>query len=132
MHAGDDLVVELGIFGEKIVDECGDVFDPFSQRGQMQRDHVEPIVQVFPELPGFYQFFEVFVGGGNDADIDFDRFHAAHTANFMLLQDPEKFALQVRGDIADFIQKTGASIGRFQESLLERDGSREGSSFVTE
>ena len=54
-------------------------FSPtLAQGGQVQRDHAEPVVQVFAERPGGNGLFKVFVRRGDDPHIHLDGPRAAH------------------------------------------------------
>ena len=49
-----------------------------AQRRDMQRDDVEPIVEVLAEPTGFDFPLQVLVGGGNDAYVDLNRARSTH------------------------------------------------------
>ena len=50
-------------------DEQRDVLRPLSQRGQVQDQHIDPIVQIPAELAAGHQLIEVSVGRGDEADV---------------------------------------------------------------
>lgn len=54
-------------------DQRGNVFGPFAQRTQRQREHVEPVEQISakPALGDFGG--QVAVGAGDDPHVDLDR-----------------------------------------------------------
>ena len=68
---------------------------------------------------------EIFVGGGEDADVDFDCVGAAEAHEFALLDDAKQFGLRFRADGADFVEEDGALIGDFEETFFGGDGAGE-------
>ena len=79
----DGRVRLLGVFqSRKWVDQLGDVLGAVLQSGRDDGDDVEPVVQVLPEdafLDG--SSLEVPVRGGDDPDVDVDRFGSPTRSN---------------------------------------------------
>src|SRR5438132_14098219 len=63
------LLVELGQEQRR---QPGNLFPPLAQRGHPDLHHVEPVVEILPELPARHRLLEVPVGGGDHADVDVD------------------------------------------------------------
>ena len=85
-----DASVQFGVeFFQEIRDEERNVFFPFPQRRHPDRDHVQPVVKVFPEFPLADRSFEIDVGGGNDPDVDLDRSGPADPLDRPLFQHPQ-------------------------------------------
>ena len=57
------------------------VFGTLAKSGQFDRHDRQPIIEVFPESARFYCVFQVNVGCGNNADIDFHRLGMASRAS---------------------------------------------------
>ncbi len=57
---------------QEFFDEERDVFFAVAQRRDEEGDDVEAVEEVFAEVAAGDLFFEVFVGGGDDADVDVD------------------------------------------------------------
>ena len=77
MYAAHLLVEGEAVLLDEKTDEQGDVFPPLDQGRQADRDHVETKVEILAEPADLELMFEILVGGGNDADIEFNRFGAA-------------------------------------------------------
>ena len=106
---------------------------PLPQRGELQVQHVQAVVQVLPEaaLHGLLQ--QVLVGGGDDAHVHRDHPAAAHPADLLLLQDPQQLHLGLPGDLADLVQKQGAAVGQFEHALpAAPGGAGEGPGLIAE
>ena len=102
--------------------------------GQGQQAHAESgnaVVQVFAELTPCDGFFQVLVGGGHDAYIQLDGALATQSGELALLQHAQQLALQVHGHLANFVQKQGAALGLFKQTLLIAVGARECAFVVT-
>ena len=59
---------------------------PVAERRNEDREHVQPVEQIFPEGAGGNRAFHVLVGRGNEAHVDLDRLGAAQPFEFALLQ----------------------------------------------
>ena len=77
-------------------------------------------------------FFEVDVGGRDDAGIDGDFLASADTFDGLFLEEAEEFDLEGLGDFADFIEEEGAVAGGFDSAFALEVGAGEGSFFVAE
>src|SRR4030042_2266279 len=121
---GDLFAVLLGRFLEKVDNEQGDIFLFLPQGRKADRDDIEPIKEVLPEISAFDQRFEKLIGGGDHPNIDFNIFRSSHPFDLMLLKESEKFGLRRKAEIAHFIKEERPTIGLFEESpfCLERSG----------
>ena len=122
----------VGVSGEKVADEGGDVFGSIAQRGDGEGDDIEPVEEVRAEGPGLDHFFKVAMGGGNDADIDGNTGSGADALDLAFLQDAEELGLKGEGDVADFVEKERAIVGLLESSNAQLIGPGEGAFFVTE
>ena len=64
--------VLLAELGEELAGEERDVFLAVAQGRDVEGDDVEAVEEVFAEVAAGDLFFEVFVGGGDDAGVDVD------------------------------------------------------------
>src|SRR5215472_18969747 len=55
---------------QEVAGQQGNVFAAFTKRGDVDGDDTEPIEQVFAEFAGSDGLFDVFVGGGDHADVN--------------------------------------------------------------
>ena len=74
------------------------------------------MIQVAAERPLTDHFRQVPIGAGQEAGIHLDRDRLAHRHHFLLLQDPQQLGLKEQGDIADFIEKDRAAVGRADDA----------------
>src|SRR5579863_8909243 len=89
----------------EVLGEQRDVFAALAQRWQANLNHVEAIEQIFAESSLLNFFGQIFVGGRDDAHIDFNFLRAADAVETALLQDAQEIGLQLGRDVADFIEK---------------------------
>ncbi len=71
---------------EEMPDQIGQILDPFAQRRQAQRHHVEAEEQIFPEQALLNQDTQILVACSHDAHVGLDRRAAADGGVFALLQ----------------------------------------------
>ncbi len=70
-----------------MINEERDIFFLSLQRRQMDRDYMDPIIEVLPKKPLFNLFLEVFIRCHNNSDIGFDKFFAAYRIEPFVLKD---------------------------------------------
>ena len=102
-----------GEFLEKMAGEERDIFLALAQRRDHERNHVEAVEKIFAKISLGDFFFQIFVGGGNDAHIDGDGIVAAHRDEALLLERAQNFGLRLQAHVADFIEEQRAAIGAF-------------------
>ena len=98
----------------------------------MDRDDFQTEVEIFAKAFFSDGFFQVLIGGGEDAHIGFENVAAADTAVFVILQNPQQFGLEVEGDVADLIQKQRAAFGQLELAQAPVHGAGEGAFFMAE
>src|SRR5258708_20948347 len=99
----------------------GNVFAAIAQRRQLKVNDVEAVIEIFSEAAFADKGEEVHVGGGDDADVDFNLLSAAEAHEFALLNDAEKLSLRFRTDGGDFVEEDRALIGVCEKSLFVSD-----------
>ena len=72
------------------------------------------------------------VSGRDDADVGGDGPGFPHPLKLLGLQDPQELYLDGRGDVADFVQKDIAPVGRLEAALAMGVGPGEGALDVAE
>ncbi|MEY4258681.1 MAG: hypothetical protein RJA56_1582 [Pseudomonadota bacterium] len=92
---------------------------------------IESVVQVFAELVFGDVLFQVFVGRGDDANINGDGLVGAQWLDLSLLQHPQEFDLHVQGQVANFVQENRAAIGHFKAAHPFAHGTGESAFSVT-
>ena len=83
----------------------GNVFAPLAQRGQVNLNHVEAVIEVLSESLLSHFLRQVFVGGSDDSHFGFDFLSASQAIEAALLQHAQQIGLQFGRDIADFIEE---------------------------
>src|SRR3972149_9104376 len=90
---------------DKILCELWDIGAPLPQWRDDDRYDVQPIEKVLPKRASLDLILQVFIGGGDDPDIDPDVLPAPHPADFLSLQGPQDLGLHVHAELADLIQE---------------------------
>ena len=62
-----------------------DLFPPLPQRGDPDLHHVEPVVEILPELAARHLLLEVPIGGGDHAGVDVEQPMAPHARELEVL-----------------------------------------------
>ena len=88
-----------------------DILLVFAKRRELDLDHVQTIVEVFPELPRRDQGGEVLVRGSQYPNVHGLLPIAAHGPDRPLLENPEQLDLKALIQLAHFVQEDGAPLG---------------------
>src|ERR1017187_1553539 len=131
-HALDGLLQLDRELLEKAVDEKGDVLLPIAERSERQRDDVQPVEEILAKAALGDGLREIPVRRRDDADVDRHGFRSAHARHATLLQDAQEVELQLRADVADFVEEERAAVRGHEFALAARRGAREGSLLVAE
>src|ERR1700687_3301224 len=107
------------------------VLRTLSQRRNINRENVQPVVEVAAKLLLLDHFFQAVVSGGDNSDVHSSGHSATQSFEFALLQDPQEPRLQFQRDIPNFIQEQRSVIRQLKPADLLRDRTREGSALVT-
>src|SRR5208283_3902343 len=120
-HRGGDRadlpVVGGGELLEKMIDQEVHVLTSFAERGKLDADDLETVVEVLAELAGGDGVGEVTVGGRDQADVDLDRLVGAHPDDLAGLERPQELDLGSQGNVADLVEKHRPAVGVFEPSL---------------
>jgi hypothetical protein len=115
-----------------VVDEERDRVLAIAQRGNGDRYHVEPVVEILPEGTVAHGRLQVPVRCGEDARIDPHIALAAQPRELAVLEHLQELGLQTRMHLADLVQEDGALIGILELAELPLLGSRERALFEAE
>ena len=110
---------------EEVARQRRDVLAAFAQRRQVDRHHVEAIVQVVAETAGLDLVFQELIGRRHDARIDADGAALADALELVLLQHAQQLDLQLRTHAGDFVEEDRAAVGRLEAAGLVVDGAGE-------
>ena len=109
-----------------------DVVSPLAQRGHVQLDHLEPIVQVLAKSAARNSVGQLAVGGGQHAHVDPAALVLAHAADLALLQRAQQLDLHAGRDLAHFVEQQRAAVGRLEQARSVLRRARERPSRVSE
>src|SRR5208337_684707 len=97
-----NILLQAVLF-EKVLDQKCNVACTFSQRRDMDGNHVQPVEKVLTEFAFSDRTLQILVGCGQNADVDFNRSRSANPLKFGLLKEAKKFDLELRAHLPDFI-----------------------------
>ncbi len=109
-----------------------DVFRTLAQRRNAELELAEAMKKILAKAAFFDRSFEILIGGGDDADIDFDFAVAAETVERLAIQHAQKLDLSLQLQFADFVEKKSTFVGQFEEARFRNIGAAEGAFFVSE
>ena len=109
-----------------------DVAQPVAERRQVDGHDVQAIIEVFAKLAFAHHFGQIAVGGRNQPDIDVALGGIAHLLDAFGLQCAEQLSLGFHAQVADFVEKQRALVGRLEKPLFCGDGAAERALHVAE
>ena len=112
--------------------EQRDVLFAIAKRRNLDGDDVQPIEQVLAELTVGDHLREIAVGGGDDADVDFDRVRVADALELALLQRAQQLGLQRRAHRPHFVEEERSLVRLLEATLAVADRPGERAAHVAE
>ncbi|MNJ45961.1 hypothetical protein D3C77_410800 [compost metagenome] len=107
------LVLAAQLFENRLA-QRRQVIQAFTQWRHLDRQDVEPVVQVGAKLAAGHGCGQVGGGRGNDPHVAAHHLVGAHRLVFFFLQHAQQFALQRQRHVADFVEKQGATLSQLQ------------------
>lgn len=98
----------------------------------MNGNHVEAVKEIFTESTLLHPLAQVAVGGCDDARIDGDVAGPAEPAERVLLEKTQQLGLQVKGHLADLVEKDRSVLRQFEQPLFATLRVGEGTLFEAE
>ena len=98
----------------KVLEQAEHIVAPFAQRRDAQRGDVQAVIQVGAKAALVGAAAQVFLAGGDDADIQGDQLVAAEAFDYPLLQQAQQLDLYLQAHAFDFIEKQGAAVGKLE------------------
>jgi len=127
----DNLALLLGETPRKTSGQERDVVDPVVKGRQVDRNDVQPVVEVFPKVAVANLFQKVSVRGRQYSHVDMKGRFSPYAFELLSLKNSQEFDLGRWDDFANFIQKN-VPRAPAQSGRLFGDGSGEGALFMSE
>ena len=121
----------LGKVSSELSEQQLTVTSPFTQRRNVNRHRIQPVIKVFTELPLFATVQQINIGGSHYPDIGFLDFGTTDFYEFTILEHPQQPGLGAKGHFANLIQKNGTPIGYFEITLTGFVCTGKGAFFMT-
>ena len=118
---------ELG----KVFDQLIDIVASLTKGGEFDGGRANAVEEIFAKLLLGNQLRKGLVGGGEDADVDFDVIGGSEFLENSFLQDAEEFDLHRLREVANFVKEKSASIGLLESAFAIGDRSGKGSAHVS-
>src|SRR5712691_2054054 len=101
-----------------MLDHLRDHLGTLAERRDSKVDHVQPVIQVFPEAVLFNGTLEVSVRGGDDTDVDLDLAGASDAAKLLALDRPQQLRLTAQPDLAHLVEKQRPAVSDLEHARL--------------
>src|SRR6185295_12865161 len=120
------FAVTRSVCMDEVPYQYGNVVPSFAQRRDPNRKHIQAIVQVHPESSYRRHVLEMLIRRRDDPRIYSCGMRASEAFEFLLLDRAEELGLQFDWQIADFVEKQRAAVGRLKaaDSGRHRSGKR--------
>src|ERR1051326_1085261 len=99
----------------------GNVFRALAERRNINGKNVQAIEEIRPELLLLHEGTEITIGGGDQPRISAESAGATEPLKLALLQDTQKFGLQIDRDLSDLIQEDSPMMRQFEPADALRD-----------
>ncbi len=122
----------LTVLVPEMEEQRSDIAAAFTQGRQHQRANMQAVVEIAPKTAGAHVLAEIAIGGGHQAKIAGHRFRAAYRLVGMVLQETQQFDLQRQGQVADLVEKKGATFGHGHATATGSHRAGKGAAHVAE
>ena len=106
---------------EEILRQEGNILRSFTERRELNREHAEPVVEVFAERFLVDSLFQVAVRGGDDPDVDLPWGIAADSVELVFLQDAEELGLGLQRQLTDLVEKQCTAVRELEAAYASSD-----------
>ena len=83
-------------------------------RGDLDRDHVQPVIEILPEASGSDFVFQPLIGRREHPHIHRHRAGRPDPGHHAFLEDPEDLGLGREGHVADLVEEQGSPVGQLE------------------
>ena len=125
-------VPSLGQLGQNGGGDQRDVHLPFGEAWYLDREDIDPVIEVSAEGTVIDARLNVLVGGADKAEINIDLVIAANPLNGAVFQYAQQLGLQRQRHIADLIKEQGSAVCEFDPAFARLVGAGEGAFLMTE
>ena len=101
-------------FPDELRHQEGNVTFPVPQRGKLDVEHVEPEVEVPPELTDLHERPNFLVRGRDDPDVHAYGLLPADPEELPFLQDSQQLGLGGQRHLPDLVEEDGPTLGKFE------------------
>jgi hypothetical protein len=115
-------VVLLGVSVEVVLEDGDDVLAPLPQRGDVEDDGREAVVEVLAEAPLAHLLRQVLVRRRDDPHVGPERLRGAHAAELPALEHPEEPDLRLQRHLADLVEEDRPAVGLLEVARAALDG----------
>ena len=130
--AVDDLAEPRAIFLDEVMHEQRDVLGPLAQRRQVQREHVDAVIEILAKPAACNELLELAIGRGDDPDVDAPILIVADPAELLRLQDSQQLRLQRQRQLADLVEEQRPGVRGGEQTLAIARRVRERTADVAE
>ena len=130
-HRGRHAVAPCGQRRE-VLEQRREILEALAQRRDVQREHLQPEVEVGAELAPGHHFVQVPVGGGDEPRGDAPGPGAPDAPHLAALQHRKQPRLEIERQLPYLVQVDGAVLGRLDQPRPRRVGVGERTLFVPE
>src|SRR5260370_32792911 len=128
----DLTIIPLSELLHEVTNQQRDIFPSLSQRGNSDRKHIQPVVQIRSKFLLIDHGFQIAIRGSNQPSICLQGARAAKTLELPLLQDAQKLRLKLQRYFTDFIEEDSSTVRQLEASHALANRAREGALLVSE
>src|SRR5262249_30725839 len=96
-----------------------DVVASLPERGHVDADHLQAVVEILPEALFLAHLLEALVRGRHDPEIDGDRVRAAHALELARLDEAQQHGLRAERHLGALVQEQRAAVAQLDQALLD-------------
>ena len=125
-------ILARSLQAQEMFRQRNNILRPLAQRRHAQLELAEAMKQILAEAAVLHCGFQILVGRGDDAHVNFDLAVPAQTVERLTVEHAQQFDLSLQLQFADFVEEQRSLVGQFEQPGLGRIGAAESAFFISE
>src|SRR5208282_521238 len=125
-------IVRGAVGTEEVIEKQGNVAGTVAQGGENNGHNVNAVIEVFAESPGSHQFLQVFVGGGDEPEVNLPGALAADSGHGTVFEHAQQLGLECQAQSRDLVEQQSTGVRQFNMTGTRRPRVGKGTLFVSE
>src|SRR5215469_14274521 len=103
---------------EKLLHQQRNIFLPVTQGGNIKRNNIQSVKQIFAKVPAGNLLFKIFICRGNHAHVHMNRMCRSNGKKPLFIERAQHLRLSLQAHVTDFVEEQRAAISPLKCTAL--------------